>query len=285
MATLLERAQAVLFAVAVAAGLGSCGGSADADLLAEIRERGEFTVATEARFPPFEFVEDGRIVGYSTDIMAHVMKALPGVTLNRLDVPWQGILPGLAAGRFDYVVTSVTVTRERYERYALSLPIADATMALVKRKGDDSIRAPEDIAGHAVGSQAGSAQLQTLQAFAERLSLAGEGVEDIRTYVDFNEAFADLAAGRISAVSQSMPNLLELVRTRPDTFEMVLPAFGPKAYFSWAGRRDAESAALVAFMDEQLAALNRSGVLTALQEKWFGGPMDLPSDALPVPPE
>ena len=283
--TLLERAQAVLFAVAVAAGLGSCGGSADADLLAEIRERGEFTVATEARFPPFEFVEDGRIVGYSTDIMAHVMKALPGVTLNRLDVPWQGILPGLAAGRFDYVVTSVTVTRERYERYALSLPIADATMALVKRKGDDSIRAPEDIAGHAVGSQAGSAQLQTLQAFAERLSLAGEGVEEIRTYVDFNEAFADLAAGRISAVSHSLPNLLELVRTRPDTFEMVLPAFGPKAYFSWAGRRDAGSAALVAFMDEQLAALNRSGVLTALQEKWFGGPMDLPSDALPVPPE
>ena len=217
--------------------------------------------------------------------MAHVMKALPGVALNRLDVPWQGILPGLAAGRFDYVVTSVTVTRERYERYALSLPIADATMALVKRKGDDSIRAPEDIAGHAVGSQAGSAQLQTLQAFAEGLSRAGEGVEDIRTYVDFNEAFADLAAGRISAVSQSVPNLLELVRTRPDTFEMVLPAFGPKAYFSWAGRRDAESAALVAFMDEQLAALNRSGVLTALQEKWFGGPMDLPSDALPVPPE
>ena len=87
MATLLERAQAVLFAVAGAAGLGSCGGSADADLLAEIRERGEFTVATEARFPPFEFVEDGRIVGYSADIMAHVMNALPGVTLNRLDVP------------------------------------------------------------------------------------------------------------------------------------------------------------------------------------------------------
>ncbi len=35
-------------------------------------------------------------------------------------------------------------------------------------------------------------------------------------------------------------------------------------------------------MDEQLAALNESGVLTELQEKWFGGPMDLPSDALPV---
>ena len=283
MSALLKRACAIAIAVAVAASFSFSSGTASADLLDEIRERGEFIVGTEARFPPFEFVEDGEIVGYSTDIMEHVMKALPGVTLTRLDLPWQGILPGLAAAKFDYVVTSVTVTKERYEKYALSLPIADATMALVKRKGDDSIMAPEDIAGHRVGSQAGSAQLQALEAFAEGLSSAGEGVEEIKTYVDFNEAFADLAAGRISAVCNSLPNLLELVRARPDTFEMVLPTFGPKKYFSWAGRKDAESASLVAFMDEQLAMLNESGVLTALQEKWFGGPMELPSDALPVP--
>ena len=278
--TFPKRARALVIVVVVAATLGFSGASAYADLLAEIKERGEFIVGTEARFPPFEFVEDGEIVGYSTDIMEHVMKALPDVKLTRLDLPWQGILPGLAAAKFDYVVTSVTVTKERYEKYALSLPIADATMALVKRKGDDSIEAPEDIAGHTVGSQAGSAQLQALEAFAEGLSPA---VKEIKTYVDFNEAFADLAAGRISAVCNSLPNLLELVRTRPDVFELVLPTFGPKKYFSWAARNDEESATLVAFMDEQLAALNESGVLTELQEKWFGGPMDLPSDALPVP--
>ena len=281
MLTQFRRTRGIAFAVAVAASLGFSSGPANADLLAEIKKRGEFIVGTEARFPPFEFVKDGEIVGYSTDIMAHIMEALPGVKLTRLDLPWQGILPGLAAAKFDYVVTSVTVTKERYEKYALSLPIADATMALVKRKGDDSIKAPEDIAGHAVGSQAGSAQLQALEAFAEGLS--GEGVKEIKTYVDFNEAFADLAAGRISAVCNSLPNLLELVRTRPDTFELVLPTFGPKKYFSWAARKDADSASLVAFIDEQLAKLNKSGVLTELQEKWFGGPMELPADELPAP--
>ena len=240
-------------------------------------------MGTEARFPPFEFVKDGKIVGYSADIMVHVMKALPGVKLKRLDLPWQGILPGLAAAKFDYVVTSVTVTKERYAKYALSLPIADATMALVKRKGDDSIKAPQDIAGHAVGSQAGSAQLQALQAFAKGLAGKGKGVKEIKTYVDFNEAFADLAAGRISAVCNSLPNLLELVRTRPDKFELVLPTFGPKKYFSWAGRKDADSASLAAFIDGELAKLNKSGVLKELQVKWFGGPMDLPADKLPAP--
>ena len=279
----LTRAWAIVLALAVTAGFGFSSGSANADLLAEIKKRGEFVVGTEARFPPFEFVKDGKIVGYSTDIMAHIMKALPGVKLKRLDLPWQGILPGLAAAKFDYVVTSVTVTKERYAKYALSLPIADATMALVKRKGDDSINAPEDIAGHAVGSQAGSAQLQALQAFAKGLSSKGKGVKGIKTYVDFNEAFADLAAGRISAVCNSLPNLLELVRKRPDRFELVLPTFGPKKYFSWAGRKDAESASLVAFIDARLAELNKSGVLTELQKKWFGGPMELPADKLPVP--
>ena len=281
MLNAFRQTRAVVFAAVVAASLGFSGALAHADLLDEIKERGEFIVGTEARFPPFEFVEDGAIVGYSTDIMAHVMQALPDVKLTRLDLPWQGILPGLAAAKFDYVVTSVTVTKERYEKYALSLPIADATMALVKRKGDAAIMTPGDIAGHAVGSQAGSAQLQALEAFAEGLS--GEGVKDIKTYVDFNEAYADLAVGRIRAVCNSLPNLLELVRARPDTFELVLPTFGPKKYFSWAGRKDADSASLVAFMDEQLAMLNESGVLTELQEKWFGGPMDLPSDTLPVP--
>ena len=256
-----------------------------ADLLEEIKQRGTFVVGTEARFPPFEFVEGGEIVGYSSDMMEHIMEALPGVTLEQLDLPWQGILPGLAARRFDYVITSVTVTKERYDAYHLSLPIADATMAVIKRKGDDSIGSAQDIAGKVVGSQAGSAQLQALEGLAAELEAAGTPVAGIRTYVDFGEAYADLAAGRLAAVVNSLPNQLEAARQRPDAFEVVLPTFGPKKYFSWAGRKDAESASLNAFMDEQIRALNESGTLAELQRKWFGDVMELPSDELPEPAE
>ena len=246
-----------------------------ADLLDKIKADKVFTVATEARFAPFEFVEDGKIVGYSADIMAEVMKALPGVELKRLDLPWQGILPGLAAGRFDYVVTSVTVTPERMKAYHLSAPIADATMALLKRKGDATITKPEDIAGKAVGSQAGSAQLAALETFAATLKDKG-GPVTVSTYTDFSEAYADLGAGRIQAVVNSLPNLLEAARQRPDVFEVVLPTFGPKTYFSWAGRNDADSASLNALMDAELVKLNASGKLAEFQKKWFGAPMELP---------
>lgn len=283
----LRRVGRISFVIGAVAllGIASRVDPARADLLEEIKQRGEFVVGTEARFPPFEYVESGKIVGYSTDILDHIMKALPGVELTRLDLPWQGILPGLAAGKFDYVVTSVTVTPERYEKYALSLPIADATMAVVKRKGDDSIQRPEDIAGKTVGSQAGSAQLASLQALDEQLSAKGRGVNAIKTYVDFNEAYADLAAGRLDAVVNSLPNLMELTRQRPDVFALVRPTFGPKKYFSWAARKDAESASLAAFIDEQLRELHKTGVMAELQTKWFGAPMDLPTDGLPRPSE
>ena len=78
-------------------------------------------------------------------MLSEIMKGLPGVRVERLDLPWQGILPGLTAKRFDYVVTSVTVTKERFALYRFSLPVADATMALMKRKGDGSIMKPQDV--------------------------------------------------------------------------------------------------------------------------------------------
>ncbi|MGO6930177.1 transporter substrate-binding domain-containing protein [Rhizobium ruizarguesonis] len=259
------------FAIALAAPVASA-----AELLEKIKTDKVFTVATEARFAPFEFVEDSKIVGYSADIMAEIMKALPGVELKRLDLPWQGILPGLAASRFDYVVTSVTVTPERMKAYHLSAPIADATMAVLKRKGDTDIAKPEDIAGKPVGSQAGSAQLAALEKFAGELKAGGKGDATISTYTDFSEAYADLGTGRIKAVINSLPNLLEAARQRPDVFEVVLPTFGAKTYFSCAGRNDAQSASLNALMDAELLNLNKSGKLGELQKKWFGATMELP---------
>lgn len=252
--------------------------TAQSDLLDDIHSEGIFTVGTEARFAPFEYIEDGEIVGYSADIMEHIMPELgDDVELIRMDLPWQGILPGLERERFDYVVTSVTATPERMERYHLSAPIADATMAIMKRTGEDDINSPEDIAGKVAAAQSGSAQLESLEALAAELEEAGTPVEDIRTYTGVDEAYAELGTGRVDVVINSLPNLLEAERTRPEVFEVV-GTFGDPVYFSWAGRDNEESASLNTFMDEQIQRLNEDGTLAEFQEKWFGSPMDLPDE-------
>lgn len=266
----------------LAAGLAA--GPAGADTLEKIESSGEFVIGSEARYAPFEFVEGGKIVGYGPDLFHEVMKALPEVTVKQLDLPFQGLLPGLAAGKFDAIITAVTVTAQRYDAYRLSLPIADATFAVVKRKGDESIMKPEDVAGKIVGTQTGSAQLEGTKALSQSLEDQGlEPIARIETYVGFSEAYADLAAGRTDAVVNSLPNLLYLQKQRPEIFEVVQPTFGPKKYFAWAFRKDEESRALADLVDAELRELNENGTMAKLQEKWFGFPMDLPSDALPRP--
>jgi len=278
LARSLFRSAAVVTVLAAAVAM-----PAHADLLDTIKQRGQVTVATEARFAPFEFVENGKIVGFGADLLAEIMAKLPGVRVEQLDLPWQGILPGLAAGKFDFVVTSVTVTKERAERYAFTVPFAEATVALVVRKGGP-VAKPGDIAGKVVGSQAGSGQLQALRDYDARLKReGGRGVGEIKEYVDFDQAYADLVAGRIQAVAQSLPNLAPLVKQRGDVFAILQPTIGPVTYFAWAGRKDADSASLVRFFSDGLAELNRSGRMAELQRKWFGFTMDVPADKLPEP--
>lgn len=257
-----------------------------ADLLQRIKQKGEMVVGTEARYPPFEFIENGQMVGYGVDLFEEVMKGLPGVNVKRLDLPFQGLLPGLQTNKFDAIITAITVTKQRYDTYRLSLPIADASFAFVKRKGDTSLNTPDDLSGKVVGTQAGSAHLKATEALSEQLKAKGLApIASIQTYVDFNEAYADLAAGRTDAVVNSLPNLLYLQTQRGDVFEAVTTTFGAPTYFSWAFRKDDDSKSLADFIDERLRQLAAEGTIARLQEKWFGFTMKIPSDALPVPQE
>ncbi|ALP67191.1 MULTISPECIES: transporter substrate-binding domain-containing protein [Paraburkholderia] len=260
------------------------GWSQSDDLLARIKTNKEITIATEARYAPFEYVDNGKIVGYDADLMAYVLKSIPDVKVKQLDLPFQGLLPGLDAKRFDIVVTAVTVNKDRVSHFAFTLPVADATTGVLLRNGDTSIKSPDDLNGKIVGSQTGSAQLQALQALDKKLKDAGgPGIKQIKQYVAFDEAYADLAVGRLDAVAQSVANLGPLMKSRPGVFALLPQTIGPKSYFAWVARKDSDSAALVKLFSDGIARANRDGTMKKLQEKWFGSTMDVPVDAVPAP--
>ena len=94
-----------------------------------------------------------------------------------------------------------------------------------------------DVAGKAVGGGKGSAQLDQLKQYVATLP----GKTNVREYIDNNQAYADLAAGRIVAVGNSLPNIAYVARQRPDTFAVVQPPFGTKVFFAYLGRKDPDS--------------------------------------------
>jgi polar amino acid transport system substrate-binding protein len=255
------------------ASVNSGNSSNAANLLEKIKQIGKVTVGTEAAYEPFEYIQDGKIVGYGSDILAYIVKQL-GVSVEQKELPFQGILPGLEAKQFDFVATSVSITPERAEKYGMSVPIADGTVAVLKRKGDDSIKKPEDIAGKVVGTQLGSGQLKALKAYDETLKKdKGKGTKEIKEYVAYPEAYQDLANGRVDAVVNTMANLSSIMKKQPDAFEMI-DTFGEKMWISWVARK--EDRELLAFINEKILEMKKSGKLAELQKKWFGYTMETP---------
>jgi polar amino acid transport system substrate-binding protein len=265
-----QTLRAALLGAAVLA-LGGAAG-AMADTLADVKKSGTINVATEMQFPPFDFLENNEYKGVDRDLIDEVAKEL-GVKPKYIDLPWTSVLPGLEAKKFDLVIAPVTITKERMKRYSFTVPISEATAAMMKRTGDNSINKPEDIAGKAVGGGKGTSQLAQVKEFAQALTPA----PTIKEYVDSNQSYADLAAGRVDVSVNSLPNLAFAAAQRKETFTVVMPPFGKPSFFSWVGRPGDDDKSLIEAVNVALVKIQKDGRMAAIQKKWFGVSADLPT--------
>ncbi|MFT4012369.1 MAG: transporter substrate-binding domain-containing protein [Paracoccus sp. (in: a-proteobacteria)] len=246
--------------------------AAHADQLADIKAAGKIVTATDMHYAPFDMLVNGTYEGMTKDLFDEVGKEIGAEPVYQ-DIPWTAELPGLEVKKFDIVIAPVTITPERLERYTFTLPIADATVSLVKAANGDLTK-PEDIKGKTVGVQQGTAQFKQLEAYGASL-----GGVTIKEYGTTDEAYADLAAGRLDAVAGSLPNLTYLVKNRPETFALFEPAkFGEPKYFAWVLRKDADSDSFAAAINEALLKMTDDGRVKAIQEKWLGSYTELPRE-------
>jgi polar amino acid transport system substrate-binding protein len=240
-----------------------------------IRSNNKVIVGTEAAFPPFEFIENGKIVGYGKDLLTYIIDDM-GVELEQLDLPWQGILPGLLAKKFDFVATTVSVRPERVVKYAFTVPISEGTTWTMKRAGDDSIQSTDDISGKVVGTQLASAGVPASEEFEAALKAKGlPGFAEMKLYTSYPESYLALANGEIDVVVQSLPNLAVVVKKQQGVFELV-GAVGEKSYMGWVTRP--EDTDLRDYLSSQLLEMRDNGHMYKLQDKWFGFRMEIPSE-------
>ncbi|WP_104493758.1 transporter substrate-binding domain-containing protein [Paracoccus denitrificans] len=245
----------------------------------KIKRTGTMVVGTEAAYPPFEFVKDGQITGFGRDLLDEIARSW-GVEIKQLDLPFQGILPGLLAQKFDFVATSVGINPERAARYAYTLPIADSTAYAIKRAGNDHIKGVEDLAGKVVATQLASAVDPVAKALDEKLKAEGKGFSELKLFPTFNDSFLAVANGTADAAMAGLPVLQNLMSERPGVFELVGQAADTQSLNAWVVRpedkdlRDAINAVVL--------ELKASGRFAELQQKWLGMTYDLPEkDYLP----
>src|SRR2546428_13489449 len=84
--------------------------------LDEVRRRGVLVVGMNAAYAPFEYIEQGgKIVGFDVDLIQILVKEL-GVKARLVDTEWAGVIPALYAGKFDVIISAMTITPQRAKR-------------------------------------------------------------------------------------------------------------------------------------------------------------------------
>lgn len=250
------------------------------DTLAAIKQKGAVTVGTEAAFPPFEFVKDGKIVGYSKDILDSIVADL-GVKLNQFDVPFDGLYPGLLSGKWDFIATTLLEWEVPAKKFAMTYPIAEGSPAILRRKGDQTIKTADDFNGRVIGTQVGTGSAIRLQALNEQLKKAGKPGFDLKLFNSSPEFVVALANRQIDAAVGLLPQIEVVAKKQPDRFEVAGILGNRHEYLGWATRPGDKP--LRDYLSARIKALRDSGKLYEWQEKWFGFRMELPDSGY-LPP-
>jgi polar amino acid transport system substrate-binding protein len=233
--------------------------------LDEIKKRGYMVVATEDDYPPFEAVVNGKPFGYDHALLA-ILRKQAGFEIRQEILPWQGILPGVASGKYDAAVTAAVITDERAKSLDFTMPIAESTMAYVKRTGDDRIKSVKDLSGMTLGVQQGGASFQALPALEATLKKTGGQLGQVVQYGNFSEAYQDLINKRLDAVVNNIVSLSTLTAEKPQQFTLG-QRVGDKSYAAWAVQKG--NGSLLQFLNAFLAKEKADGDFKKLQAEYL----------------
>jgi polar amino acid transport system substrate-binding protein len=163
------------------------------------KQPSKIVIASDATFPPMEMVDENKnIVGFDVDLMNAAAKA-GGFAVEFKNTAWDGIFAGLEAGKYDAVMSSVTITDDRKKTMDFSIPYINAGQVVVVKSEVNNVQTLADLKGKTVGAQIG-----TTGAFEiDKVKDADKITE--KTYDEIGLAFEDLANGRIAGIVIDSP--------------------------------------------------------------------------------
>jgi polar amino acid transport system substrate-binding protein len=218
------------------------------------------TVATDATWPPMEFVNTNKqIVGFDIDLL-NAAAAAAGFQVKFQDTAWEGIFAGLGNGDYDAVISSVTITDERKKVMDFSIPYLNAGQVLVVQSGMTGVSSLADMTGKAVGAQIGTTGAMAINKVP--------GVK-LNTYDEIGLAIEDLANGRIAGVVVDSPTAANYV-LQNDNYKGTLKIIGKPfttEYYGVAVNKG--NSRVLDLINKGLKVVLNNGTEQALEAKWL----------------
>lgn len=249
----LPRRLALLAAAATAALVLAA--PAHARPLDAIRKSGTIVIATEGKFPPFNFMQGPKPVGFEMDVAEAVAKKM-GLKVEWKILGFDALLVGLAQDRFDEVIASHGITEERSRAVTFAHPHY-CTGGIVVAK-DPAIKGAKDLAGKVVAVQVGTTYLDSVKKLP--------GVKEVKSFSADNDARAALQTGHADAwVTDKFVAKASLEATPNSGLHLGDFLFVERV----AAAVQKGNQPLADAIDKALAEIQADGTYAAISQKWF----------------
>ncbi|MDR3432385.1 MAG: arginine ABC transporter substrate-binding protein [Rouxiella aceris] len=216
--------------------------------------------ATEASYPPFEFVDaSNKIQGFDIDLANAMCKEMQA-TCTFTNQAFDSLIPSLKFRRFDAVISGMDITADRLKQVSFTNAYYDNSAIFIAQKGKFTDIA--SLKGKRVGMQNGTTHQKFLMEKHPEITAV--------PYDSYQNAVLDLKNGRLDAVFGDTAVVNEWLKQNKN-----LAAVGDKitdqSYFGTglgvAVRQD--NSALLGKMNDALAKVRQDGTYKTLYTKWF----------------
>jgi polar amino acid transport system substrate-binding protein len=215
------------------------------------------TVATDATWPPFEYVDTdtNEIVGFDIDVIKMIAEKAD-LDIEIINVGWDPLLAGMAQGTYDMAISSITITEDRKKEMLFSDPYFPAGQIVVVRKDETAITGHESLAG-LVGAQIG-----TTGAFeVDKIDAA-----ELKTYDDIGLAIQDLINDQIDAVVCDNPVAIDYVMANSGDLKIAGEAFTDEWYGIAVAKGNED---IVPKLNAAIAEMQDEGAFDDISKTWL----------------
>ncbi len=198
------------------------------DSLVKVQQRGELIISTSNDWPySYLAPNTNEFSGIDADILRFVTKMLKIPKINVQTVTFDGLIPGLLAGRFDLVGDSIHYTKNRAKSVDFTFPTYYYSEWLAVKKGNPlKANSIADLKGHTVGALLGTNYAEWVQ------QTAGVTYQGYKEWLPMAQ---DIKIGRLDACVHDQPIVAAYIKEHADS-DLELPdAYEPHQLKNPAG--------------------------------------------------
>ena len=255
----MRAALCLVLIVAANALLGAC------DVERSSGDREIITVATDATFPPFHYIEGGgAVTGFDVELAGELVRRSgfePRVTV----VPYEELFGGLLAGDYDLIAATTGITEDRQRSYLFTNPYFDTCQVALVRTGEGEPESLADLAGLKVGAAGAGTSVAALSALPQAVPVLLSEREATEDTIMEDGSVPVLASREIDALVVDELDAVDAARASNGYLRVLAE---PVALEQYGFVMAPGSAELKRALDDALAGIRADGTYDRLLDRY-----------------